>query len=179
MLTRRFALAAFLAAASGCIFVDGVGGGAGSYGPRPGPNTLIAPIAIGVGVPDLGRAGYIITANAGTYRITWAGFREFRGSVFVSDPAPQFFPGCMDGSCSLASGEDRVVLDRSEAGRIDFISFPGSGKRSGFDIAVPAGQPILLDILVEDARRPDRVTFVSAVTQALASAPSMPFGLSM
>lgn len=179
---------------SGCLIVDP--GPAPGPGPGPGPDPIPVPlpgsgaprppcrtpfslIAVSAGSHDPGQAGYIITASAGTYRITWAGFREFRGSIFSAPGAmTRFFPGCRDGSCALSSAEDQVVLSGANHDRIDFVSFPASGKRSGFDVEIRGGVTFF-DLLVDGLRQPGRVIFVSAETQQISSAPSMPFGLAM
>lgn len=173
-LTLALSLFACLGLSSGCIFVDS-GPGAGTSRPIAG-SYLIAPIQIGAFAPDPGFAGYIITANAGSYRITWAGYREFRGSVWIKSGTPQFVAGCQDGACSLNGSEDSVVLG-SEAGRVDFISFPSSGKRSGFDLLFSGD--LVLDLLVDGRRDASRVGFVSGVNGQFSSAPGMPFGLTM
>jgi hypothetical protein len=165
MFARLMVLAAALTLASGCIIVD-------TGPPQGGP---VAPIAVGVGITGAPPNGYTITANTGSYRITWAGFQNFSGSVWVRSGTPQFAAGCSDGSCALGGGEDYVRL--GAGGRIDFDSFPASGKRSGFDLFYTGD--ITLDLYVNDQRRPDLVVFVSGVTRQLASAPAMPFGLTM
>ncbi len=155
------------------------GNSVGTGFPRPSgaPPYLIA---LGAAADDLGFPGYIITANTGVYRVTWAGGNEFRGSVFTSSGAfGSFFPGCTDGACSLASGEDRVVLGNGDPGRIDFISFPASGKRSGFDVQVGDGT-LLVDVLVDGGRNPQLVQFVSGDPQTFnqtVTAPTIPLTL--
>jgi hypothetical protein len=149
----------------------------GSGAAKPACGTLYSYIEVGAAAPDPGFAGYIITANAGTYRITWTGFKEFRGSIFSAPGAmTKFYPGCRDGSCSLASGEDQVVLNGGDASRVDFVSFPASGKRSGFDVEIRGGV-VWLDLLVNGERNLQRISFVSEETGMLASAPAVPFGL--
>lgn len=171
--------------ATGCF-------GSPYYGPGPGnqvlvgsgdvaPNygtTPISLIAGGVGNIDPGTAGYIITANAGSFRFTWTGYAEFRGSIFLSGGGfGRLYPGCRDNACALASGEDAVRVG-AEPGRIDFVSFPASGKRSGFDVEIP-GDTVWIDLLVNDARRPDLTLFagVRGGQPFQASAATMPLAL--
>lgn len=138
----------------GTPVVVGSGAGAPDFA-----NTPISLIAAGVGNIDPGSAGYIITANTGSFRFTWTGYAEFRGSIFLqSGVFGTLIPGCRDGACSLASGED-VVRVGAQPGRIDFVSFPASGKRSGFDVQIPSGDTVWIDVLVNNARRPDLTLF--------------------
>lgn len=168
MMIRGFALGLALASVSGCILVD--------TDTRP-VNYPVSRIAVGLGVQGNLPSGYVITANTGSYRITWAGFREFQGSVWITAGRPQFTAGCIDGSCSLSS-EDRVYLNTDDPQRIDFDSFPASGKRSGFDLTYTGD--LVFDMFVDGQRRPDKVIFPAAdVGGSIASAPGMPFGLTM
>lgn len=152
-----------------------VGSGSG----RPPQNTAISLIAGGVANVDPGTAGYIITANAGSFRFTWSGYAEFRGSLFA-DPSAfgRLVPGCVDNTCTLASGED-VVRVSTEPGRIDFLSFPASGKRSGFDVEITSNL-VFVDLLVDGRRRPELTLFAGVDDSGRpfqATAATMPIGL--
>lgn len=167
----------FLFSVGACVPVGPAGPGAGTGLPRPGGGTPISNIANGAGAPDPGFAGYIITASAGIFRITWAGYHEFRGSVFATNnDLGRFYAGCMDSACSLASSEDAVVLGNGDPARVDFVSFPASGKRSGFDVEVRSSD-LLIDLLINDQRNPAAVTFVSADTGQPATAATLPLRL--
>lgn len=124
-----------------------------------------APILIG-GALDAGQVGYILTANVGSYRVTWAGDGYiFRGSVFAEPGTlSKVFAGCTDGTCALAPQEDVVRIDGSDPDRIDFWSDPLSGKRSGFDLQLVGGTgTLIIDLLVNDYRSPNQVHFTSVV----------------
>lgn len=131
----------------------------------PAPNyatTPVSPIVGGAPGLDQGTAGYIITANVGSFRFTWTGYAEFRGSIFLDNTGfGTLIPGCRDGACSLASGED-VVRVGAEPGRIDFVSFPASGKRSGFDVQIP-GNTVWVDLLVDGVRQPRLTNFTTVI----------------
>lgn len=153
----------------------------GSGAPAPLPGTVpVAPIALGVGVDTTGLPpGYAITANLGSYRVTWEGGAEYRGSFFTGQGAIlRLYPGCTDGSCTLVSQEDVVLIPAGNPGRVDFLSYSGGafGQRSGFDVEV-TGSIVYLDLLIDGVRRQDATYFVSDVTGDVATAPSMPFGL--
>ena len=184
------ALAALSLGATGCF-------GTPYPNPGPGPGTQIivgtgaaAPnfnatpvslIAGGVGNIDPGTAGYIITANAGSFRFTWTGYAEFRGSIFAAPNAyGTLTAGCIDGACSLASGEDVIRVSPNEPGRIDFVSFPASGKRSGFDVEILSNQ-VWIDLLVDGVRQPRLTLFAGVDPQTgqpfQASAATMPLSL--
>lgn len=161
------------------LFTGACGRIVGSGGARPGISTAVSPIAGGIGSLDPGAAGYIITASAGSFRFTFAGYGEFRGSLFAQPgKLGALTTGCIDQSCALTSGDD-VVRVASEPGRIDFLSFPASGTRSGFDIEV-SDNLLLVDLLVDGRRRPDLTLFPSVDDFGRpfqASAATMPIGL--
>jgi hypothetical protein len=187
MIARSLSLAAAALSLSGCILVDtGPPGGTVIGSGRGKPvGAPVSRIAAGIGAPDPGYDGVIITANVGgSYRVTWdnqwEGLTEVEGSVFsASGSTPQFFPGCTDGACSLMGG-DQVIVG-ALPGRIDFIGYPSTRiGRSGFDIILPGGDndQLLVDIFTNGVPDPDRVIFPATdFGGQVASAPTIPFAL--
>jgi hypothetical protein len=133
-------------------------------------------------------AGYVITANTGgSFRMEWTGdsqvsatYREFWGSVWVS--GGQFdsvTPGCAQNACPLESN-DYVsdILSVPGGERVDWDTFATDGV-DGFDFAVTPGATVYFDMFVDGTHDPALVEFVDAATGQPATAPALPFGLTM
>lgn len=140
----------------------------------PGAGTIIQP-----GI----QAGYGITASLGsTFRIVWTGdaaasgsYRSFTGSIYTLGNFLTLIPGC-GGECPLEGG-DYISAPLATPGgtRIDFNTVTSIGL-DGLDFSVDV-EPVYFDLLIDGLRYPSLVFFTETTTQAIASAPAIPFGL--
>lgn len=165
---------------SGCTVVEHhtyVGGGV----PTGAPTSRILDGA-GINVVLGQMAGYFITGNTGgSFRIVWTGdgprtYREFFGSAWTSGSFDSLHPGCTDGSCPLSSGDFiSGAIPVAGGQRIDWDTF-ASTTINGFDFTATQ-DPVYFDLFVDGVHDTSLVVFTDASTGQLATAPSLPFGL--
>lgn len=153
----------------------------GSASPKPDlANLPLFRITVDTAVQGVGLEGYVITASNGIFRLTWAGYSAFRGSVFTKPgDLVEIHPGCVDGSCRSPLTEELITSAKGDPDRIDYFSFPTDATVSGFDVEV-RGDGAFFDLLIGDQRRADRIFFLSPDTvppNQIVFPTEVPFGL--
>ncbi len=153
----------------------------GSGGPFPSGATTTYVVAAGQGVQlPANTAGYAITSGGGgSYRIVWdangSASQEFWGSIFTTGTFTSAGP-CAATVCGLESN-DFVSQAYAVTGgqRIDFDGF-ASANADGIDF-VTSTEPVYFDLLIDGSRSASNVFFISNATGQLATAGTVPFGL--
>lgn len=151
----------------------------GVFGSRPDPvKTPLIRIARGSPAPNV--KGYVLIANDAYLRLTWAGYSEFRGSIYPQTPSGgRVEVGCSDGGC-LAEPGTTQVQQSSDGLRIDFVSFPIGQQRGGLTFIFPQSEVLYFDLLVDSSYRPDLTYLIEArdsTGPSAINAPAVPFAI--
>jgi hypothetical protein len=155
--------------------------------PPPSPSASVPTYRIlpgAVTVVDASQPGYGLTANVGgSYRAVWTGndashYSEFRGYIYTPRQFVTVYPGCVDNSCALESGDSMNVVNSPGGGQeIDFDTI-ALDRLDGVDFTVPSdSDPVEFYLEVQGQPIPTLVFFTSTDTGAVSNPASLPFAL--